>query len=356
VPAELKEAGLRVGVVTSLPSFYAERHLERFGIPCDVLVAYHDTSEHKPHPAPLTEALSRLGMTPEGACYVGNNRDDVEAACRAQVRSVGVSWGGTTFGDFCQQAPDLFVYTPDDLVQLLPYFDRARYVGEVVADDSEPSLHRGSLLGCGMKPKAFALGRYYNFRRDYRHAEHELSRLLLRLKDSDDVAGILGRALAVFFRVNTDWIPDFVTAVPPKPGQAINRMRAVLEEAACAIPPGVIVDLDGLICTKDMPGYKSLGASGRTEAVRDAYRSTRTWHGRVLLLDDIITSGATGRECEVALRASGAEEFMLLGLGKAQRDVGPRADGMGVEQTPWRDPATAIDLLTIDFGEDDIPF
>ena len=100
-------------------------------------------------------------------------------------------------------------------------------------------------------------------------------------------------------------------------------MEIVLGQIGDAVPERTVVDFDGLVRTKVIPGYKQMGREARAKAIQGAYESKRTWGGRVLLLDDILTTGSTGRECELVLRVSGAEEVMLLTLGRAQLDVGP---------------------------------
>lgn len=97
----LRSAGYRVGVVTSSPSAYASAVLEAHGFVPDVLVAYHDTQQHKPHPAPLLLACARLGVVPTQAVYVGDMAADVEASVRCGMRSVGAGWGAEDVGALC---------------------------------------------------------------------------------------------------------------------------------------------------------------------------------------------------------------------------------------------------------------
>ena len=52
----LRNRRYRVGVVTALPRTYAERGLEITNLRVEVLVAYHDTRRHRPHPEPVIRA------------------------------------------------------------------------------------------------------------------------------------------------------------------------------------------------------------------------------------------------------------------------------------------------------------
>jgi HAD superfamily hydrolase (TIGR01549 family) len=77
----------RLGVVTSrramgiLDYLKVRRHFE-------VVVGYHDTGSHKPHPEPLLLAVGRMSLKPEEAVYVGDSESDAQAARAAGVRIV----------------------------------------------------------------------------------------------------------------------------------------------------------------------------------------------------------------------------------------------------------------------------
>src|ERR687894_446279 len=73
--ARLRDAGLRLAVVTSKRRFSLEMALDSFPAlrdAVDAFVTMEDTTEHKPHPAPLLKALELLGdIPPYRAAYVG---------------------------------------------------------------------------------------------------------------------------------------------------------------------------------------------------------------------------------------------------------------------------------------------
>ena len=95
--AELAGIG-PAGVVTSSPRAYAERLLRHYGIEIPVLVAYHDTERHKPHPDPLLEAARRLGLSPARCAHIGDAPGDEEAARAAGMAPLQVSWEAPTVG------------------------------------------------------------------------------------------------------------------------------------------------------------------------------------------------------------------------------------------------------------------
>lgn len=90
----LLEYGIKVAVVTSSPRTYCEKVLNFLGITGVITVCYHDTKNHKPHPEPILEAISRMGNQ-EGKriIAIGDEEKDVVAAKSAGVTSVLAYWG-----------------------------------------------------------------------------------------------------------------------------------------------------------------------------------------------------------------------------------------------------------------------
>ena len=121
--AKLSAGGVRVAVVTSKRRLSLEMALERFpglGEVVDRFVTMEDTTEHKPHPAPLLKGLVFLGdIPPEEAAYVGDSPFDVGAAKAAGVKSVAVSWGAFSEDTLRSAEPDHLVPDLDTAVDLL---------------------------------------------------------------------------------------------------------------------------------------------------------------------------------------------------------------------------------------------
>ncbi len=81
-----------LGVVTSSLRSYAEQVLTHHQLPLPVLVAYEDTDHHKPSPDPLLKALAILAIPANRALYVGDAREDMQAATEAGLWSIGLCW------------------------------------------------------------------------------------------------------------------------------------------------------------------------------------------------------------------------------------------------------------------------
>jgi pyrophosphatase PpaX len=121
--ARLRSAGINVAVVTSKRRLSVEMALEIFpGLRnvVDRFVTLEDTTEHKPHPEPLSRALELLGGIPkERAAYVGDSPFDVEAAKSAHLTSVAVSWGAFSEGTLQAAEPDYLVPDIQSAVDVL---------------------------------------------------------------------------------------------------------------------------------------------------------------------------------------------------------------------------------------------
>jgi len=87
----LKDNGFRIGLVTSSPKHYAIAICDRFNWLFDVVVAYHDTVNHKPHPEPLQKAIQILQANAKQCIYVGDHTNDALAAQRAGIEFIRTS-------------------------------------------------------------------------------------------------------------------------------------------------------------------------------------------------------------------------------------------------------------------------
>lgn len=121
--AVLRRRGYRLGIVTAKSRPQAELAFRLCALEplVDVTVAFEDTAEHKPHPAPLLEAARRIGVAPARALYLGDAVGDIVAARAAGMDAVAVTWGAGDPEDLRAAAPDLMVANPAELLaHLLP--------------------------------------------------------------------------------------------------------------------------------------------------------------------------------------------------------------------------------------------
>ncbi len=104
--------------------------------------------------------------------------------------------------------------------------------------------------------------------------------------------------------------------------QAAELAAALLEAARARHAPLAQVSLDAraLERTRDTPPQTGLDALQRRRNVHDAFRvrvPERVREKRVLLVDDVMTTGATADACAAALSRAGAARVLVLTLGRA---------------------------------------
>jgi len=71
--------GYSIAVVTNAPHSYAERLLNHFELKFDIIVGWHQTPFHKPHPAPIQYALQLLNANPKDSWGIGDHSNDIKA-------------------------------------------------------------------------------------------------------------------------------------------------------------------------------------------------------------------------------------------------------------------------------------
>jgi ComF family protein len=143
-----------------------------------------------------------------------------------------------------------------------------------------------------------------------------------RLKYQGDLA--LGEALAqnlvALFR-NLAWQVDLVTAVPL--GVARRKERGYNQAALLAFPLalacGIPYRAKALQKVRQTRTQVGLNVAQRYQNVEGAFRAERTVvaEKRVLVVDDVTTSGATIRVCSSALLEAGARQVYGLTLARA---------------------------------------
>lgn len=115
------------------------------------------------------------------------------------------------------------------------------------------------------------------------------------------------------------WDPDVIVPVPmyhkKKRVRGYNQAELLAKKAGELL--GVPVDVDFLIRTRKTAPMKEVEKKGRLRNVKDAFEAQTENEGaytKVLLVDDIITTGYTLDECAKALKKAGVKEVNALTL------------------------------------------
>jgi ComF family protein len=152
----------------------------------------------------------------------------------------------------------------------------------------------------------------------------ELATAVSRLKygGAAHVAEPLGRLL----RGTLAEVQGGVDLVVPVPLHARRHRRrgynqAALLAASAARGTGLEVAFRALARVRDTPAQTGLGRLERLANVRGAFEARpRAVAGRcVLLVDDVMTTGATATACAEVLLEAGAAEVRVLALARAER-------------------------------------
>ena len=169
---------------------------------------------------------------------------------------------------------------------------------------------------CQKSPPGFAAMRSWAlFSGPLRNAMH-------RLKYKRDVA--LGDTLAqpmIRLFASSGWTIDLVTAVPAGVARRAERgyNQAALLARPIALSQGTPLRLDALHKSRETRSQVGLNAMERLRNVENAFEADSgcVQGKRILLVDDITTSGATVTACTQALTRAGAQQVYVLTLARA---------------------------------------
>jgi phosphoglycolate phosphatase len=114
----IEARGLKWGIVTNKAERYARPLIAQldFGTRCACVVGGDTAGVTKPSPEPLLAACRLLGIEPQAAIYVGDDRRDVEAGRAAGMRTVAVRYGYLNGGDPDSWGADIVVDAPQDVL------------------------------------------------------------------------------------------------------------------------------------------------------------------------------------------------------------------------------------------------
>ncbi len=83
------------------------------------MIGGDDVKNKKPHPEPLLLVAEKLGLTPGELLFVGDSRNDIQAAAAAGCRSVGLTYG-YNYGEAIELSnPDVVFHHFKDILPAL---------------------------------------------------------------------------------------------------------------------------------------------------------------------------------------------------------------------------------------------
>jgi phosphoglycolate phosphatase-like HAD superfamily hydrolase len=333
VPARLRASGLKVGIVTHSPRWYAEALLRRFNIPVDAMITGSDAYPPKPDPTSLQQIASELGAEVTRSAYVGDEGTDVAAATAAGAVSIGACWSRLAPGGWRRWWPDIAIAQPERLLDI-ERLELLRPLGEVVLAGGVPSWHWGTLMR--LEQAVLACGHYFTPEDVDRHPGHELSALVLEAKDDEAAGRRVGDILSLLSE-HPAWRrqrPELIVSVPPRPGQQFDRFAVVRAALAAALRARDGMGVLSMVF--DVPDYKQLAPHERRGANVRRFRSRPLKGESVLLIDDVITSGSQTNGCRDELIRAGAGQVTVLALAATQNRLPERCPYCGASLRVYR--------------------
>lgn len=121
----LKRSGLPLALVTNKPTPFIAPILEKLGISAyfSVVLGGDDVQNKKPHPEPLLTTAKKLALAPSELLFVGDSRNDIQAAKAAGCPSIGLTYGYNYGESIVLSEPDVVLANFNELLPALglPY-------------------------------------------------------------------------------------------------------------------------------------------------------------------------------------------------------------------------------------------
>ena len=112
----LKSQSIKVGVVTSKEYWRADRIIDYYCLPIDVLICPEHTDEGKPSGEPLLKALELLESNKESSLYIGDMSSDHKSAINAGVDYGHAAWG---YGSPLQGLTPIIFSYPEEILEFI---------------------------------------------------------------------------------------------------------------------------------------------------------------------------------------------------------------------------------------------
>jgi phosphoglycolate phosphatase len=120
VLAALREKGIRVAVVSNkFDAATKQLCAKYFGELVEVAIGERTGVRKKPAPDTVYEALKELGVTAEGAVYIGDSDVDIQTAENCGMPCISVTWGLRDKEFLLQSGAEILVDAPKDLLGVI---------------------------------------------------------------------------------------------------------------------------------------------------------------------------------------------------------------------------------------------
>jgi len=184
----------------------------------------------------------------------------------------------------------------------------------------------------------YAYGLYQPHWQIARHLNSDWSQAVMRAKRKSEVAietfgRIIARHLETVLLEEMEYVITHVPAEEDKQLYLLDLPRCATEALAACIHRHIGNHADVLLAgvlaqvkPKPHKQHQCTNDAERAENVKGVYAVTQSglvWGKCVILVDDVLTSGATMRECADMLRSAGARSVMGIALARTERMKAP---------------------------------
>lgn len=335
---------IQLGVVSNAGRQYVERVLEHHKL-CEfftTVVTYTDVGAKgkKPKPDGILLALQQLKVaaTPD-VLFVGDHATDIEAAYKANITPVVPSWATRTPVNL---APALEM--PSSV--LINYFDSPKeycLFAERAASQNSYNFERKAVYFLPLDLNAnvithrpemriFCLGRYFSQKTPITAKLHDGHALSLEIAKKNEpkefkapvhwpqlLAHVITKGPAWLYNGEHDF--DLITVIPAKSGKQ-KRMESLLVDVAKICAQQKSADAFDAGVFRFTEGARDQKTLGRAERVLEASRvlklngSVKVKGKRVLVIDDVVTTGSTMARALDLLVTAGAIDARGVAIAK----------------------------------------
>lgn len=109
---------IKVVIVSTSVSFYVNKVVKHFNVPCNRIIAYHDVSRRKPDPECMNQALCTMSLTAEDVISFGDRVIDIQASNAAKIKSVACLWGTLEASELVAANPSYTIRSPLEIIKL----------------------------------------------------------------------------------------------------------------------------------------------------------------------------------------------------------------------------------------------
>ena len=284
------------------------------------------TKNFIPNPELQTKVLQSFDIQESELAYLSANSVFISNALTFYSAVIYVTQGTMDYEEY-PQFPDLICTNLGEVSRFLKQRIVSFYGEEYFSPEknsprlaSVPNVEVHYEKGVG---RLICLGRYYGHK-TYMQQLHPYSRIismnknqegkLFRLYDAD-LADQLSKAVYMYLKDSSDCI----CSVPVRKG-TVNRFENIVEKIAQK--NGLENISHQFVAKRDYGKQKLLSHAERKQNVKDAFSFDGSLEGkRVILLDDIITTGETLRECALTLKNAGADKISFLTFAINQKEI-----------------------------------